>query len=86
MNAKEKIESQVKRDLCIKNEYQFNFDERYYIDEIVSSETCKLELLDALVSIHERMQNCIVLGLSAHEAYDSFYQELSNDAIKKATS
>ena len=41
-------------------------------------------LIDALMAVDERMKECIKLGLSAHEAYDSFYKEIVEDAIKNA--
>ena len=46
------------------------------------------ELLDALRSIDQRLKECWRMGgpISAHEAYDSFYQEIVQEAIKKATS
>jgi len=43
------------------------------------------ELLEALQSLERRFQVGIELGLSAAEAYDSFYQEIISEAIVKAT-
>ena len=44
------------------------------------------ELLAALISIKKRLEECSkVSEISARDAYDSFYQEVVNDAIAKAT-
>lgn len=46
---------------------------------------CHSELVDALLSLRERLDECVRLGLSAHEAYDSFYQEMVKDTLSRAT-
>ena len=43
------------------------------------------ELLDALKELHERLTQSVQLGLTAEEAYDSFYQDVVQSAISKAT-
>jgi hypothetical protein len=43
------------------------------------------DMFDALESIRSRFTEAIALGLSAAEAYDSFYQEIVDEAIAKAT-
>lgn len=43
------------------------------------------ELIEALQSLDRRFRVGIELGLSAEEAYDSFYQEIVSEAIAKAT-
>ena len=43
------------------------------------------ELLAALKDIVDRLTLCAELGATAHEAFDSFYQNLASDAIAKAT-
>jgi hypothetical protein len=42
------------------------------------------DLLEALQSLEKRFYACIELGLSAGEAFDSFYQEIVREAISKA--
>lgn len=44
------------------------------------------ELLEALKEIHKRLIKCAEDPISAAEAYDSFYQEMVCEAIKKAES
>lgn len=59
-----------------------HFAEGCYLKSL--DETNAALLQDALLSIHHRMMQGIELGLTAHEAYDSFYQELATEALNKA--
>ena len=43
------------------------------------------ELFEALTEIDKRFRQCMLLGLSAEEAFDSFYQLIVSDALAKAT-
>lgn len=43
------------------------------------------DMLDALQEIKIRMKHAIDCGLSAEEAYDSFYSHIVDSAIAKAT-
>lgn len=43
------------------------------------------DLLDALWSIKTRLLDAIKAGCTAEEAYDSFYQDLIEEALVKAT-
>ena len=42
------------------------------------------DLLEALESLDKRLRECMTAPISAAEAYDSFYQEIAAEAIKKA--
>lgn len=58
-------------------------------DEMSLANACLIasapELLEALLEIDARLLRCSALGLSAADAYDSFYQEIANGAISLAT-
>ncbi len=43
------------------------------------------ELLEALQSIDERLKKCKGFPINTLEVFDSFYQEIVTEAIKKAT-
>jgi len=43
------------------------------------------ELLEALKAIDERLENCSNSPICADEIYDSFYKDIVQQAIKKAT-
>lgn len=43
------------------------------------------ETLEALVALSNRIQDCARLGLSAREAYDSFYEEWIPEVVAKAS-
>ena len=42
------------------------------------------DLLEALITLHERLVEAKSSNLFAYEAYDSFYQEMTKDVINKA--
>lgn len=42
-------------------------------------------LLGTLQDLHNRLSEAVQLGLTAQEAYDSFYQEMVGEALSKAT-
>lgn len=43
------------------------------------------DLLAALQAIDQRLRECSRFPITASEAYDTFYQDIVSDAIKKAT-
>lgn len=43
------------------------------------------DLLGTLQDLHNRLSEAVQLGLTAQEAYDSFYQEMVGEALSKAT-
>jgi hypothetical protein len=45
------------------------------------SGTAKAQALECLIEVKDRMELCIREGLTAYEAFDSFYAEMVDDAI-----
>lgn len=43
------------------------------------------DLKAALEMLDVRLRECIEVGLTAREAYDTYYQEVVSDAITRAT-
>lgn len=43
------------------------------------------DLMGTLLDLHNRLSEAVQLGLTAQEAYDSFYQEMVGAALSKAT-
>ena len=66
-----------------KNEYlEIGLKEAHTNAKLIASAP---DLLESLISIHERMMKSKKLGISATESYDSFYEEMVISAINKAT-
>lgn len=47
--------------------------------------TAAPELLDALIAIRDRLKQCEGVPVTPFEAFDSFYREIVDEAIAKAT-
>lgn len=77
-------------DIRLSPETGWRGDEYMSLSGLASAERARIaaaapELLEALISMRDRLQICAKNGLSASDAYDSFYQEIVEEAIAKAT-
>ena len=47
-----------------------------------AAKDCRDDALGTLKNLDARLRECMALGLSAAEAYDSFYQAKTSDALR----
>jgi len=52
---------------------------------MIKQEEINTELLEALQSLKERIEKCKSNPITVSEMYDSYYEELVNEAIEKST-